>query len=229
MRNYCPSKYIELVENSEVPMLMRFMNQELEFLKKVVGNKNKAIIDLGAGYGRIIPFINDSLSYYGIEINPEMFDVLQKRAKSRKNIFVGNGDITKLTEFINEYQLPKNNVIFTLLQNTVGTIEGDLTSLVYEIKNVLREPSNELIISFFRVGALRKDGINMFKSLSSMVGEPDFSKTNFKSGLFVSNTGYEAKWWSDVEINQFIDNFNPKIVSVVKRNEYFICHLIGKA
>jgi len=228
MRNYDPKKYIKLVENSDFPLLRKFMKDELDFLNRQIEHKN-SIIDLGSGYGRIIPYVKEICNeYWGVEINKLMYNELERRALKTSNIKTINGDITNLGEIISTNNVPKDDSLYLLLQNTIGTIEGDRYSLLKELRILLKYKSAELVISFFKSSYLKTIGLEMFKSISDMVGEPDFSKCDFENGLFVSNTDYVAKWWSDEEIFEIIDLLNAKVVSYKEDDEYIIFRLKRK-
>jgi len=225
MRNYDPKKYIKLVENSDFPLLRKFMKDELDFLKRQIEHKN-TIIDLGSGYGRIIPFVKQICDkYWGVEINKLMYNELERRALKSSNIEAINGDITNLRKIISANNVPKDDSLYLLLQNTIGTIEGDRYSLLKELRILLEFKSSELVISFFKSSYLKTIGLEMFKSISDMVGEPDLSKCDFDNGVFVSKTGYETKWWSKKDINEIINLLKAKVISFKETNEYIILQL----
>lgn len=225
MRDYHPETYIELVENSQNPFLLNFMNDEMEFLGTQMDGWDN-IIDLGAGYGRILPIIkNTNRHYFGIEINPNMFAELESRCNQVEHAIAINGDITELDLSLNLNDLLLSNNLFMLLQNTIGTIEGSVDGLLAHLKNLLHGSNSNLIISFFKKEALGTEGIKMFSNLEEMVGEPDLLRSNFAKGQFISKTGYEAKWWSKPEIDHILNFLEAKIIATRETENFIIYNL----
>lgn len=228
MRNYTPQQYIELVSKSNLPFLQNYMESEINFLTNICKDERKDLIDLGAGYGRILPSIITHVNfYYGIEINDAMFNELKKRTVKYTNSTAIKGDFTELRNILKNRNVKIGNTRFVLLQNTLGVIEGNLSDLLTELKYTLSGYS-ELIISIFKSEKLINYGLEMFTSLLSMVGEPDIEYCDFSKGLFRSKTGYEAKWWSEEEIRNIIKYLNVSIVSKVETEIYAIYQLKPK-
>lgn len=227
MREYTPQKYIELVTNSSIDYLRDFMNDEKDFLLKICGGKE--LVDLGAGYGRIIPFVIPLIDfYYGIDINDSMFLELKNRTNSYNNAKAIKGDFTKLQNIISSEKINTDNSIFVLLQNTLGTIEGSLLNLLEELKALFLNEQVDLIISLFKSEKLEESGIMMFKSLADMVGEPDIDKCDFTEGIFRTKSGYEAKWWSEEEIENIFSYLGASVISSSEKEIYAIYHLRKK-
>ena len=56
--HWSPQKYIELVENTNNPLLQEYQKVELEYVtSKIQSPETKTFIDVGAGYGRVLPQI----------------------------------------------------------------------------------------------------------------------------------------------------------------------------
>ena len=56
--HWSPQKYIELVEHTNNPFLREYQQVELEYVtSKIQSPKTKTFIDVGAGYGRVLPQI----------------------------------------------------------------------------------------------------------------------------------------------------------------------------
>ena len=90
--------------------------------------------------------------------------------------------------------------VFLILENTLGTIEGDYKKLLDIVCDQARIRGGELVLSLFRQQALSPWGISMYKTMVDMIGEPDLKQTNIEGGLYVSKTGYLSKWWSDDDV-----------------------------
>jgi len=154
MRKYTAEKYIELVENIDDDILQSHMKAEIKVISKVKDSKNKTFIDLGAGHGRVLPDLAKiARNVISIEINPDMLEELKKRTEMHKNATLIKGDIQELSKLLEKADI--KNPVLLLLQNTLGTIEGDYKKVLSEIKIVAQKYRGEIIISLFRQESLK--------------------------------------------------------------------------
>ena len=65
----------------------------------------------------------------------------------------------------------------------------------------------------------------MYSLISEMVGRPNLAATDFDAGLFVSTTGYTSKWWTDAEVDGFIEYFGGDIVREVREPEFVLVEI----
>ncbi|MBU0906870.1 MAG: methyltransferase domain-containing protein [Nanoarchaeota archaeon] len=224
MRDYKFQDYIDLVEKTKDPVLKKFMDDELAVIRGVKDPGNKTFIDLGAGYGRItkeLAEIADSL--ISIEINPGMLPELKRRSEVHENAKVIEGDITNLSEILTREKLV--HPILILIQNSLGTIEGSWKKVISEMKRIAAKNRGSIIISFFKSETLGTWGVSdLFSSVSEMTGEPDLEKIDFEKGLFVSKTGYTAKWWGEDEIREVREFFGGRVVNIIDKDNYVVLH-----
>lgn len=202
MRDYTTKLYKELVEEIDDEILQRFMEDEKSFIAGITNIKYHTVVDLGAGYGRVVPYLSGiSKDVIAIEINPDMHSELNNRASSSSNVTAIQGNFLKLTDI-----LPKSvtEPIFLILQNSLGTIEGgDYKDTLASVIKAAQLHNGQLVLSLLKQPSLASWGVNMYAKIKEMVGEVDMSKSNFDKGIFVSTTGYTSKWWTDEEIAQF--------------------------
>jgi SAM-dependent methyltransferase len=224
-REYTDKKYIELVEKTAEPVLREHMKAETEEILNVETPQNKTFIDLGAGHGRVLQLIAArARNVISVELNPDMLPELERRTGQFDNAEVVVGDMTKLSEILKGKDL--KNPVLLLLQNTLGTIEGDAQKVLSEMKEVAQTNQGELIISFNRAEALRSWGVSsLYPSVSAMVGEPDLERTDFEHGIFVSKTGYTSKWRSAEEIEKIKQFFQGQVVNEIRTNEFCVVHI----
>jgi ubiquinone/menaquinone biosynthesis C-methylase UbiE len=223
MRKYTAEKYINLVENTDDDILQSYMKAEIDVLSKVKDSKKKTFIDLGAGYGRVLrELAKIARNVILIEINPNMLEELRKRTKMY-NASVIESDIQQLPKLLKSTDV--KNPVLLLLQNTLGTIEGDYKKVLLGMKEVVQKQKGEIIISLFRQESLRNWGIKMYSKIREMVGEPDLQKTDFREGVFRSKTGYEAKWWSLKEIEKIKNYFGGVVVNEILTPHFVIIHI----
>lgn len=224
MRQYTFEKYIEATEKNPHPILKQQMDAELEVIFNVVNPKQKTFIDLGAGHGRILNnTAKIARNVISIEINPNMLPELEKRTKQHENAKIIVGDITKLSELLvnEDVRMP----VLLLLQNSLGTIEGDWQDVLKEMKKVAKKYNGEIIISFFRQEALRSWGIDLYTAIKEMTGEPDLEKTDFSQGAFVTKTGYTSKWRNKSEITGILNFLEGSIQNEVWTDNWCVIHL----
>ncbi len=224
MRKYTAEKYLKLVEGMDDPIFQDYMQAELGVILKIENADSKSFIDLGAGYGRLLPHLAKiARNVISIEINPEMLGELRKRTERHKNAVAIEGDIQRLSKILEGCDMQKPVLILT--QNTLGTIEGDYKKVLSEMRTVAKKHRGEIIIVFQRQESLREWGIEMYSKIKEMVGEPDLEKTDFEKGIFVSKTGYTSKWWSSTEIKKIKEYFGGKIINEKLTRYFAVIHI----
>ena len=224
MRKYTAEKYIKLVENIDDSILQSHMKTEIDVISKVRDSNKKTFIDLGSGYGRILPdLVKIARNVISIEINPDMIRELKQRTKMHKNATVIEGDVQELSKLLEKVDI--ENPVLLLIQNTLGGIEGDYKKVLSEMRTVAQKYKGEIIISLFRQESLKDWGIKMYSKVQEMVGDPDLQKIDFKKGIFISKTGYEAKWWNLTEIEEIKNYFGGEIVNEVLTPCFSIIHI----
>jgi SAM-dependent methyltransferase len=202
MRSYSAEKYKELVADIEDETLQRFMSDEQKFVAGIEDAKSRTFIDLGAGYGRVEPFLSRiAKNVIAIEINPNMYSGLERTVAGLENVDTIRGDFSKLSDILHpELEHP----VFLLLQNTLGTLEDTtLTRVLEVVANEARKSGGDLVMSLFRQPGLRRWGLDMYAKITNMVGKVDMDKTNLEMGYFVTDKGYISKWWTDKEMSEF--------------------------
>lgn len=224
LRSFDPDLYKKLIENSDNVYLQKYISEEIKTIAGIKNVSDKTLIELGAGYGRIWPEIaHECRRLLGIEINPKMYNSLKMMADKYKNSLAIEGDITKSTPYSTIKD--QDEVVFLLLQNTLGVVEGDWIDVIKQIKNFKTKRSKELILSTFRSESLETIGMKIYTTLVDMFGVIDLSQSDITSGVVKTEDGYKAKWWLDHEIYQVINQFDAKIVSHKKTELYQITHL----
>lgn len=199
MRNYTAAAYEQLVENSQDATLQSYMKDEQLFLASVNNANERTFVDLGAGNGRVEKFLSGIAGdVVAIELNPDMYGKLAERADELTNVRVVNGDFMRLAEILPAFI---HHPVFLLLQNTLGTVEGGSAEQILGIvRQLASQRQGSLVLSLLRQPALQNWGTSMYRQQAAMVGNIDTQKTDFANGLFVSDTGYTSKWWTDAEI-----------------------------
>lgn len=229
MRNYRPNLYKRLVEESKNLFLSGYITAEKSFIQncsKYCGIEK--VVDLGAGYGRLLNLcIEIYPEYIGIELNKEMFLGLQETYVDNERTTLINSDITKLSNSLEMNGISKSNSLYLMAQNTLGTIEGDFQKMLQDLSLVLNEENTYLVLSVFKRDGLISKGIEMFNSMEEMVGKRVSTEIDIENGLFVSNTGYSAKWWNAEELGSIFEVLNADI-KMYKDFPFYSFYLLQK-
>ena len=224
MRQYTPEKYIRTVENIDDSIVQNYMQVEMDLIRNIKGSKDKTFIDLGAGYGRVLHLLAQiARNVIAIEINPAMLSELRKRARKHRNVKVIKGDMLKLYKLLEKEDV--KNPVLLILQNTLGTIEGDYRKVLNQMKLVAKRYNGEVVISMLKSESLRSWGLKMYSKLKAMVGEVDLEKTDPINGFFVSKTGYASRWWSSDDIKQIKDFFGGNVTKEILTPNFCILEI----
>ena len=196
--------YISLVENTSNPMLQSFMEKEKKLIEHIENKKEKTVIDLGAGYGRALPFFKGYCNVLAIENNREMFSELKKRTNNMEKIKAIFWDITQLFEIIENEEV--SFPIVMSLQNSLWTVDGNVKKVFSQMKKVREVYGGSVLVSFFRAKYLNTLGFELYESTMTMTGKIDYEKS-LQTGILWTESGYSSKWWSDEEIHTIIHDF----------------------
>lgn len=223
MRNFNAKEYEVLIENEAPRELLEFMNSEINFINDVIEENKSHLYDLGAGHGRLVPILSSkSLSYTGVEINPEMFSELKRRCQEFKNATAVMGDMNHLDKLCDF----KSNSLFVLAQNTVGTLEGAFENIIKQVSNIVKSSEGKLILSLFNVEAMNDFGRKkLFPHIKQMIGEVDYNNSDLESGNLTTKSGYKSKWWSEVEQNEIVSLLDLSVKKKIS-NRIFTIYLL---
>ena len=224
--HWTPEKYIKLVEKTKDPILQEYMKTEIDYIIRNVQNAaSKTFIDVGAGYGRVIPQLSKlARNIIAVEIDKKMVGELKKRVKKLSNVTVVEGDVNQLTRLLKGCSDIIKKPVLLSLQNTLGTAIGDPYKIVSEMKKVAIMKNGEIVLSLFCQESLKSWGIKMYAGIQSMVGKIDSQKTDFYRGIFMSKTGYKSKWWTAKERDDFKKKLNGKISTLSKIPYFYIIY-----
>src|ERR1035438_6257403 len=104
MFNWNTQSYIEQVEKSQEPGLIEYQQDELDFIKNGVKDPGtKTFIDIGAGYGRVIPAVAAlAKDVIAVEQDQDFLSELQRRATELGNVIVISGSADELDELLSK-------------------------------------------------------------------------------------------------------------------------------
>ncbi len=224
IRSYTAERYERLVEHSTNEGLQSYMEAEREFLASVENASARTFVELGAGHGRAMSLLAEvARNAICVELNQDMLAELRARGEQHPRVTVIDGDVQELPSLLEGLDIV--SPVVALLQNTLGTIEGDERRVRGAMKRVAELNGGDVVLSLFRQGALGGWGMEMYEQLSEMIGEADPDRTNFQKGLFVSRTGYVSKWWTDEDLEEMKAFFGGQCVRDVVDPAFVILQL----
>ena len=224
--HWSPQKYIELVEHTDNPLLREYQQVELEYItSKIQSPAAKTFIDVGAGYGRVLPQIAEiARGIIAVEIDQEMLGELRKRAEEYDNVQIVEGDGNQLPDLLKERNTVKPVVLS--LQNSLGPWVGDWRGALSAMRKVAERGKGEVIVSVFCQEEFGDKAIEMYKSVAGLVGEPDFEGIDYEGGIYVTDHGYRTRWWTFDEREKMKQILGGQIVGEVTDNPaFYILHV----
>lgn len=190
MKNYYDEKLnaqkLFQVYETQIPRIRQYLQTEIDFVK-VRLSKTQSVLELGAGYGRIIRELASCCSsIVGIDISEESIKLGKKYLKDYTNADMILMDVHKL-------KFPEPFNVILCLQNGLSAIGADSTL----IRRILDTLSPGGTVYFSSYSAKFWDfRLKWFEEQSSkgLLGEIDYIKT--KNGLIVCKDGFKAITYS---------------------------------
>ena len=223
--NWDPKKYAELVEGNLDATFRKYMQDEIRAILNVENRHQRTFVDIGAGYGRILPYLESAGKVIAVEMDADMFRELERRATMYGNAIAIQGDAKNLDELLQQQRLV--NPVVMILQNTLGTVTGDWRNLLFQAVAVAKANRGDILLSIFCQEALADWGIDFYRSLEEMVGEIDNELTQTDAGIFVSKTGYVSKWWTAGEREELRKMIGGKMLQEIGTGAYKLFHAVA--
>lgn len=156
-----PELYDEITEREDPE------NKILKILLKHYDFKNKTVLDLGAGTGRlVIPLSKESKLMYALDTSVPLLGILKKKVKDKniKNIKILNTSYSKIP-------LPDNSLDMIISSWSFPGHSEDKESDLKEITRVLKEGGKIIIILSSDKGELQNIRKRVFKESLRRTGE----------------------------------------------------------
>lgn len=137
------------------------------------------------------------------------------------NVRVISGNANGLTNLVGKVESP----VILSLQNSLGTWIGDWRKAVGGMCKIAEEGLGEVVISVLCQEGLEKYGVDMYMSVSELVGEPDLEATDLEAGVFRSKTGYRSQWWTREQREKIKEILGGKVIEEVEYPTFNIFHI----
>lgn len=218
-------RYIDEVENGSDLGLQEYQIREINYLTtKVEDPDKKTFIDVGAGYGRILPYLAKiAKRVIAVEIDNNLLGELQARTRKFPNCQVITGDGTYLSQLLKSEDVLRPVIVSA--QNTLGPWNGDRNTLIDEMRKMAEPREGELIISLFCREAIQDWGIPMYDSISGLLGHYDPQRSNLEEGIYITDTGYESYWFSAGEREEMKKRLGGRVIGELLDHKFHIFHI----
>ncbi len=231
--HWSPDKYIRLVENTANSTLAEFQRRETEFItRNIKSPQDKTYIDVGAGYGRVLPHLSPiAKKVIAIELDEDMHSELERRGAEYRSrgvqVEIIRGDANELMDLLGEKDISRP--VLLVLQNSLGTWIGDYHKALEQMRKLAENLKGEIVISLLNQEKLKELGAPMYEGLQEMVGELDEDASDFDGGFFrskVDNQGnrYQSHWWRPEEREAIRNFMGGRLVAEVHNRAFTIFH-----
>ena len=188
--------YDNSVENNQDPIIIQYLNREIEIISKlcknfVKSNKKTSIIDMGAGTGRVLFALDEqlqenSIKFYGVEVS----DPMLKRANEKNQTFDGNSknikfikhDLTDPNLF--DYFNSNTPSIVMNLYNTLGVVPADKRQSFVDNMIKIAGKNGLVILTNFNGDNFDFVAPKMYNPMMPMIRQIDETSFDKKNKIF---------------------------------------------
>lgn len=217
--------YIREVENTPDVGFQEYQRAEMASLKNNITSPwTKTFIDVGAGYGRLIPHLAPiAKQVIGVELDENMAKMLCERTQQYSNVKAITGDANELSSLLKDTEA--SNPIIILAQNSLGTWKGDRNKILDEMRKVAEQRGGEIVISLLRQEALQDWGLSFYATLEGLAGKYNPGESDLGKGIFRTDRGYESHWFSKEEIEVMKQRLGGTVVNEALDYKFHIFHI----
>lgn len=196
MNNYYTEKLgaqkLFQVYETKIPRIKQYLQEEIDFIKKNL-TKTQNVLELGAGYGRIVkelaPHCN---SIVGVDISEDSIVLGKEFLKEQTNAYMVEMDVHQMT-FTNTFD------VILCLQNGLSSMDFDYI-VINKILEILSPGGTAFFSSYSdKIWDYR---IKWFEEQASkgLVGKIDYDKT--RDGVIVCQDGFKASTYSPTDLQK---------------------------
>ena len=227
------SDYDKSVEDNQDPIIVRYLDREMEILSNLCENickfnKNCSIIDMGAGTGRVIFALdeklqNNSVQFYGVEVSDSMI----KHANQKNQNHKGNLNIQFLRYDLRdpnlfEYFESDTVNIVMCLYNTLGVIPSDKRQLFVDNMIKIAGDNGLAVITAFNGDDFGFVAPRLYNPMLPMIKQIDEDSFDEENRIFQNRLGFHSQWFTKNELKSLLrSNVEPISIDVeVDRKSY---------
>lgn len=222
-----PIIYKKHIEDTAYPLIRKYEEVELDYLLSIPDIAERIVVDMGAGYGRVVPSIAKlARKIIAIEIDVKMLKVLHDKSKIYANVQVVQGDANQLDNLLRGMEI--SNPLVISLQNSLGPWIGGWEAGVKQMRKFAEPKKGDILLSIWRQEASKELGIDFYNHIAELVGEPDLKNTKIESGLFISKTGYKSQWFTKDQRQEIREMLGGSKIQEVEYPAFWILHVSYK-
>lgn len=170
------------VYETQIPRIKEYLQAEIDFVKENL-SKTQSVLELGAGYGRIVRELAPHCgSIVGIDISEESVELGREYLKDYPNATMAVMDVHKM-----EFPKPFDNIL--CLQNGLSAMHADST-VIHKVLETLAPGGTAYFSSYsakfwdFRLKWFEE------QVAKGLLGEIDYGKT--QNGVIICKDGFKA-------------------------------------
>jgi len=207
------SKKLFQVYETQIPRIKQYLQAEIDFVKGNLSN-TQSVLELGAGYGRIIrelaPYCK---SIVGIDISVESVELGKEYLKDYPNASIVAMDVHRI-------KFPRPFDVILCLQNGLSAMRADST-VIHKILDSVAPGGTAYFSSYstkfwdFRLKWFEE------QVSKSLLREIDYSKTN--DGVIICSGGFKATFHSTEDFEKIGEELGyPYQVQEVDESSVFL-------
>jgi 2-polyprenyl-6-hydroxyphenyl methylase/3-demethylubiquinone-9 3-methyltransferase len=186
MNNYYAEKLnsqkLFQVYETQIPRVKQYLQAEMDFVRENL-SKTQSVLELGAGYGRIVRELAPHCgSIVGMDISEESVELGREYLKDYPNADMVVMDVHKM-------EFPKPFDIIFCLQNGLSAMRADSTA-IHKILEILAQGGTAYFSSYS--AKFWNFRLRWFEEQASkgLLGEIDYTKT--QNGVIICKDGFRA-------------------------------------
>ncbi len=226
------SDYDNSVEDNQDPIIIRYLNREIEILSNLCknidkSNTNCSIIDMGAGTGRVIFALDEELQnnfiqFYGVEISDPMIKHANGKNQNHKgnsnNIKFLKHDLTDPNLF--DYFESNTTNIVMCLYNTLGVVSADKRQRFVDNMIKIAGENGLVVITAFNGDNFGFVAPRLYNPMMPMIRQIDENSFDEKNKIFQNNLGFHSQWFTKTELKSMLhSDVEPIPIDVEVDNE----------
>lgn len=210
------SKKLFQAYDTQIPRIKQYLQAEIDFVKENLSN-TQSVLELGAGYGRIIrelaPYCE---SIVGIDISMESVELGKEYLKDYPNASIVAMDVHRI-------KFPKPFDVILCLQNGLSAMRADST-VIHKILDKVASGGTAYFSSYstkfwdFRLKWFEE------QASKGLLGEIDYTKT--KNGVIICKGGFKATIHSPEDFEKIGEElgYPYKVQEVDESSVFLIVH-----
>jgi ubiquinone/menaquinone biosynthesis C-methylase UbiE len=200
------------------PRVRQYMESEVKYVLQKI-KSNDSILDLGCGYGRILPQLaRKSKRVFGIDTSFSSLKMGKDMLTGFSNYYLAQMNALRLAFSDNSFDL------VVCIQNGISAFHVDQKELIRESIRVTKRGGTILFSSYSEKFWNHRLEWFRFQSDASLLGEIDFERT--KNGVIVCKDGFTATTVGPDQFLALVSAFDVKAKLVEVDESSIFCEII---